>query len=417
MTEYYTPNTITNIMLNVTDACNLACRYCFVEQHPHYMTYEVAKDTVDFFNEIILKKNPDCKNIRDLEKKSYDDSGKGVRHGYGINFFGGEPLLMWDEIIVPLTKYIKKNKFPIGLGMTSNCTLLDEKKMKFMKENEIGLLFSIDGAKETQDYNRPCHNPDISSFDILEPKLEMIAKIFPTTFRSTLIPETCHNMFDNAMFAHSKGFHQYFACPDDFGLWTEDSISELEKGLYKWSLYYIDCYKSQEALDDMIHFSPLEKMMGSLKKIQRRSKENEEHRFGKQMCGLGTGGFAVNYEGAIFGCQELPSRGYDDNLHYIGNIYTGYDKPRFEALLNDYRGHELTCEDPSLCERCYNRFICSEGFCHANSYLKFGNEYTKPRIRCIWDDMLVKYAVFVSKTLKDYKLFPDRYVLEEEIDG
>ena len=29
---------LSNIMLCVTDACNLACRYCFVEQHPNYMT-------------------------------------------------------------------------------------------------------------------------------------------------------------------------------------------------------------------------------------------------------------------------------------------------------------------------------------------------------------------------------------------
>ena len=38
----------TSACLNVTDACNLACRYCFVEQHPHYMTLETAKKCVDF---------------------------------------------------------------------------------------------------------------------------------------------------------------------------------------------------------------------------------------------------------------------------------------------------------------------------------------------------------------------------------
>ena len=31
----------TKICLNLTDNCNLACRYCFVEQHPHYMTYDI----------------------------------------------------------------------------------------------------------------------------------------------------------------------------------------------------------------------------------------------------------------------------------------------------------------------------------------------------------------------------------------
>jgi len=44
--EYY--KYLTNVMLNVTDDCNLACRYCFVEQHPHYMTLDTAKAAVDW---------------------------------------------------------------------------------------------------------------------------------------------------------------------------------------------------------------------------------------------------------------------------------------------------------------------------------------------------------------------------------
>lgn len=410
MTEFYTPSNISSIMLNVTDACNLACRYCFVEQHPHYMTYEVAKDTVDFFNEIILKKNPEYKDVRDLTD-ILDDKGK-PKFRYGINFFGGEPLLMWDQIIVPLTNYIKSNHFPITLGMTSNCILLDDKKIEFMKENDIYLLFSIDGAKETQDYNRPCHNSQVSSFDILEPKLEKIAREFDTTFRSTLIPETCHHMMENILFAKSKGFKNYFACPDDFSNWAEEDILTLEKEIYKASLYYIDCYKSKESLREMISFSPLDKELNVLKKLKSRVNANDEHRFGRQMCGLGTGGFAVNYEGAIFGCQELPSRGYENNLHYIGNIYTGYNKKAFEKLLHNYRDNELTCEDPELCKSCYYRFICSDGFCHANGYLKFGNEYTKSKIRCVWDNLLIKYALFVSETLKENELFPYKWKLE-----
>ena len=48
---------LTNICLNVTDACNLACRYCFVEQHPHYMTLDVAKQAVHFILDNLEKKN------------------------------------------------------------------------------------------------------------------------------------------------------------------------------------------------------------------------------------------------------------------------------------------------------------------------------------------------------------------------
>ena len=37
-----------NVCLNLTDSCNLACKYCFVQQKPHFMSLETAKKAVDF---------------------------------------------------------------------------------------------------------------------------------------------------------------------------------------------------------------------------------------------------------------------------------------------------------------------------------------------------------------------------------
>ena len=35
--------------LNLTQRCNLKCKYCFVVQQPKEMTFQVAKDAADFF--------------------------------------------------------------------------------------------------------------------------------------------------------------------------------------------------------------------------------------------------------------------------------------------------------------------------------------------------------------------------------
>jgi len=40
------------IFLNLTDECNLRCRYCFVAKHPHYMTLQTAKDAINMLVEI-----------------------------------------------------------------------------------------------------------------------------------------------------------------------------------------------------------------------------------------------------------------------------------------------------------------------------------------------------------------------------
>lgn len=93
---------ITSVFLNVMNACNLACRYCFVEQHPNFMSYETARETADFL-------------IRNAEESGDVPS---------INFFGGEPTLCWDSIIVPLSRYIREEYGkPFRMSMTSNCTL------------------------------------------------------------------------------------------------------------------------------------------------------------------------------------------------------------------------------------------------------------------------------------------------------
>ena len=104
---------ITKICLNITEMCQCACPFCFAEYHPHRISYQVAKDAADWI-------------IKNSELTGEVGS---------IGFFGGEPLLEWDTIIVPLTKYIKDERGlkDFELGVTTNCLLLDEEKLKFMK--------------------------------------------------------------------------------------------------------------------------------------------------------------------------------------------------------------------------------------------------------------------------------------------
>jgi sulfatase maturation enzyme AslB (radical SAM superfamily) len=162
--EYKYP---THIMLNVTDACNLACRYCFVEQHPHYMTLDIAKKAVDWtYKNYMIKKSKKLLLYKD-EKPD-------------INFFGGEPMLMYNSIIVPLIEYIEK-KYPniFTFGMTTNCTLLTQESIDFFYEHRMGhILCSIDGAEKTQCYNRPCKNGDNSS-KLIEKNIKYLLEKFP----------------------------------------------------------------------------------------------------------------------------------------------------------------------------------------------------------------------------------------------
>ena len=120
-----------SLVLNVTNACNLKCKYCFVhKEEPHFMSLETAIQAVEYG-----------------QKNKRKDS-------FFIVFFGGEPLLCYDTIIKPLVEYVKEKQYNVNFSITTNGTLLTKEKVDFLKQNNFCLLFSFDGSKETQDYNR-----------------------------------------------------------------------------------------------------------------------------------------------------------------------------------------------------------------------------------------------------------------------
>lgn len=380
MKNYIKPS-FSGVMLNVTDACNLRCRYCFVEKHPHYMTLDTAKDVLKLLVEI-NKDNP----------KSY-------KH---VNFFGGEPTLMWDELIVPLVEFSKEEfgDQQIHFGMTSNGILLNESRLKWMADNEVSLLFSMDGDKEVQDYNRPSSDGK-GSFDLLGETIMLIPKYLPnTTYRGTIIPKTCDKLFQGITFASACGYKSCFFCPNEFETWTEEDCSKLAAEVRKYTMYFIDSFRRNER---PMLFSPFAKAYKEIVTHNDCIKKNEYLSRNCTMCGLGSGTVSINYEGKIFGCQELPSRGCENNLYYLGDIYKGIDLNRKNNLLNRYTSEKVTCEKPSYCIACPRYKFCQSVHCHANSYLLYGNTGTKSYIRCFWDRLMFTEATTAMQILSANK--------------
>ena len=87
------------------------------------------------------------KNLERQRELSNSPKLKGT-----INFFGGEPLLRYYDIIEPLVLIVEKD-YPdcFNFGITTNGVLLDKEKIDFLYEHNIIPLLSMDGDKETQD--------------------------------------------------------------------------------------------------------------------------------------------------------------------------------------------------------------------------------------------------------------------------
>lgn len=102
---------ITTAIVLLTTGCNLRCEYCFEESlRPKNMTFDIAKDTLNFL----------IKNGENLRKNSH------------FTFFGGEPMLTFDSVMVPLIDYNKTLPKPATFSMTTNGTLLTKEKLNFL---------------------------------------------------------------------------------------------------------------------------------------------------------------------------------------------------------------------------------------------------------------------------------------------
>lgn len=338
----------TTVVLNLTDNCNLACRYCFVQQKPHYMTLDVAKKSIDFIvNNYNLKKEKN--QIRKEERKT-------------VIFFGGEPMLMYDEIIVPLINYMENtydlNEF--NLHITTNGTLLNKERIDFLKKYNIFPLLSIDGGKQTQDYNRPCKNKKESSFDLIEKNIPYLLETFPDiVFRSTVYKDSINNLFEDFLYAESMGFKFYTCVPDARShSWNEEDLETYKNQINKIVIYIINHYLND--WQPKIMFNNLYKALRMVI-IHDKNRQYEPNTKTPLRCGLGTVACSINYCGQIFGCQEQDSRVENGEYFYLGTVDTGIDEERQKRLIDDYLSSTCECEKPGECETCVMKSECYHG--------------------------------------------------------
>lgn len=380
----------TNVCLNLTDACNLACRYCFVQQRPHYMSLDTAKKAVDF--------------VVNNYYKADDKAGRP-----DITYFGGEPTLLWDEIIVPLTLWAKEKYGDlISFSITTNGTLLNDERIMFMKEHEISPLLSIDGSEATQNYNRPCRDGS-PSFPLVFKNIPKLLECFPyTTFRATVNQDTCSSIFDTYLFATSMGFKNIFFCPNAREKWTEENIAILKQEMEKVFIFRTHEYRNNQT---PINFSTIDKTFKKILNHDLQVFNNEEVEYkinrGAIRCGLGSGSASIGYDGKIYGCQEQDSRDTND-FFYIGNIDDGVNIQKHSKLLEAYtKWGALECENAKRCETCPLRSVCFHDICPSVSWDRFNNLHIRPEIDCIFSEILLQNCAIMMELLvtEDNQLF------------
>lgn len=149
------------LQLNPTMNCNFKCWYCY-ETH-----ISDSKMNPDIVNKVILFVNNlfnENKNIKTLQ----------------LNWFGGEPLLQYRRIVLPILKEISKitieNNINFVSVFTSNGILINDNMIDdFKKYNVTSLQITLDGHKKRHNQVRFISKSE-GSYDSIVHNIKLLAK-------------------------------------------------------------------------------------------------------------------------------------------------------------------------------------------------------------------------------------------------
>lgn len=140
--------------------CNFRCWYCYEQHEPSLMTDSGARSVLEFAKSEIESKHIECVTL---------------------DWFGGEPLLRFSQIIYPFTKSLKgwceQLDVKIQPIMTTNGSLINDDVAS--KMDEIGLnqlQITLDGDREH--HNKVRFSPAMrNSYDVIVGNIHTVCKV------------------------------------------------------------------------------------------------------------------------------------------------------------------------------------------------------------------------------------------------
>lgn len=341
-----------------------------------------------------------AKKAIEFAVKNYYNQPKGkIQIGSPeIIFFGGEPMLRYDDLIKPLIEWANEKDFGVKIkySMTTNGTLLNEEKLKFLKGNNVQILLSFDGCPQVQDDQRPLANGSNSS-DLIIKNIPMILKYYPEVcIRATVQPKNANKIFEMYYWCRCQGFNGFFLAPNALEEWSDDNIAIALEQLSKIiAVWYVDIVTTGRPLGwSTFDIEVLQAFAESYRKDDIIIDENVELLDVISHCGLGMFSCAVDTQGNLVGCQEHSSN-VEKDIFFIGDLDRGIDKNCHIKLLNAYlmNEHNRCIDNSKKCSNCSQNLTCTQPSCPSRDFDVSKEMGVRDKVSCCWED-------FISKCIK-----------------
>ncbi len=260
--------------LDVTEACNLACIYCFKwRKQPVHMDEATAKNAINWLLE----------------------ASGGFTGEVKVNFMGGEPLLRFDLIkqIVPYGKMRARQRGQnLHFGCTTNCTHLTDEMMSFWRRFGMGFHCSINGIPEVQNANRPMLGGGPSA-PAVEKNVPKILAYRPNVMaRATVSPKSVRALSASAKYLAGLGFRSMTFKAAVNCDWKPEDFDALRSQYEKLGEFYINALLSGKQ-------TTVEDFRGGLLAIHSLE---AKARF---PCGAGRGVVLVDPRGDVWPCHRF----------------------------------------------------------------------------------------------------------------
>ena len=339
----------------------MRCRYCYVRKTSKSMPLNVGIHSLRFF----------------LDKF---DSER-----FEIVFFGGEPLLQFDmikDIISHGNQFSKEYGKTIRFTVITNGTLITKDIINYLNKENINLKISIDGSKNTHNFNRKLMF-DEPSYEIIERKIPLLQTLSGRVAVSyTITRDTVKYFSNNIQYLLQKGFNSIFINIFEEELWSTQSLKILEEQLQSISMLYLK--KIINGSKFYLNIFDYYFLKHNNKGVMRRP------------CRAGLRLFAVSTTGQIFPCYRFLHI-EAGNQFLLGNVL---DQKFDISKLKKFR-----CFDVRKNKSCLNCSIKGEcyGKCYAHNYI-MNKDITLPsRQACIIRKQIIDRCLWIKKNLVHFR--------------
>lgn len=376
------PESVIRFIVSNTNACNLACRYCYNQFGENRDAFAAASS----LNKGQIKRAMEL--LADLS---------GEFDALELLFIGGEPLLRFDlireaaELRMTMPDLAEKH---VRLFLITNATLLNDEIYQFCSENNIHIKISLDGGRELHNRSRVfpggsgSYDSAISRLPGYFTQYSHPCKAVTATvdsFATELLPVVEHFA---AMGFNQVELTELYGCNSDCsGMKSDGELSGAEKFFTEKQKETIR--KNYRDISDFLYFRIKSGQYLSIIPFYDPLYFLHHRLHNVYPCRAGIDSAALFSDGKFYPCHHYMG----DGDFSFGDLEKGLDAKALRALT-------LQVDRRENCKDCWARFVCG-GECYHRSMVEGENIYSGYEKGCFRRKALISEAIYLYHRLKE----------------